>query len=146
MKLIAMRLFIELTVHRGIFHSIPMGFLLGIGTTIFLKTLFWIDISIAVWGGFFVTLGFLTHLILDEIYSVDLINRRMKKSFGTALTFYKKNNLFGTFIVYFLIAVLFQNIQNYHIVTDTLSSSLFYEELIHRLIPEKEWFDGLFNI
>jgi hypothetical protein len=36
-------------------------------------------------GGAFVTLGYLTHLCLDELASVDLLGRRVKRSFGTAL-------------------------------------------------------------
>jgi len=146
MKLIVMKLFIELTSHRGIFHSIPMAFLLGILGTMLLKTLFWINISVAVWGGFFITLGFLTHLILDEVYSVDLVNKRIKKSFGTALSFYKKDNIFGTFILYFLIIVLFQKIANYTIVTDVLFSESFYIDLWKNILPRESWFDGLFNI
>jgi len=146
MKLIVMRLFIELTSHRGIFHSIPMAFLSGIAGTLFLKTLFWIDSSMAVWGGFFITLGFLTHLTLDEIYSVDLVNRRIKSSFGTALSIYKKDNLFGTFIVYFLLIALFQNIDNFRVVTDTITSSSFYIELWNNMLPRNgEWFSGLLN-
>jgi hypothetical protein len=30
-------------------------------------------------------IGFLTHLVLDEIYSVDVMDVHIKKSFGTAL-------------------------------------------------------------
>jgi hypothetical protein len=32
-----------------------------------------------------VGIGYLTHLVLDEFYSVDLFNRKIKRSFGTAL-------------------------------------------------------------
>jgi hypothetical protein len=32
-----------------------------------------------------VGIGYLTHLVLDELYSVDLLNSRVKRSFGTAL-------------------------------------------------------------
>ena len=35
--------------------------------------------------GLFVFLGFILHLGLDELYSVDFMNNRVKKSFGTAL-------------------------------------------------------------
>ena len=38
------------------------------------------------WGaGLMVGIGYLTHLVLDEVYSVDLLNSRVKRSFGTAL-------------------------------------------------------------
>jgi hypothetical protein len=35
--------------------------------------------------GIFVFIGALIHLLLDELYSIDLEGRRLKKSFGTAL-------------------------------------------------------------
>jgi len=145
LKLFIMRVFIEYTSHRGIFHSVPMGILLGILGTMLLKTLFWVDGSVAVWGGFFITLGYLTHLILDEVYSVDLANKRMKKSFGTAFSFHKKSNWFGTFIVYLAILILFKE-TNYTIVTDTIFSSNFYIDLYENILPQNGWFNGLFNI
>lgn len=144
-KLILMRLFTELTSHRGIFHSIPMGILLGIVGVLALKTIFWLDVTVTVWGGFFITLGFMTHLILDEIYSVDLTNKRIKKSFGTAFTLYKKDNIFGTAIIYFLIIALFQNISNFDIVINTIFSSNFYIELWDNFLPKGNWFNGLFD-
>jgi hypothetical protein len=36
-------------------------------------------------AGGFVALGYLTHLCLDELASVDLLNHRVRRSFGTAL-------------------------------------------------------------
>lgn len=78
-------LFARATVHRGIWHS-----WLGIAAAA-LAT-----VNIAYWmmdrseesawiAGFMVGIGYLTHLVLDELYSVDLINSRVKRSFGTAL-------------------------------------------------------------
>jgi hypothetical protein len=36
-------------------------------------------------AGGFALLGYLTHLVLDEIASVDLLGNRVKRSFGTAI-------------------------------------------------------------
>ncbi len=36
-------------------------------------------------AGLFVFIGFLIHLILDEIYAVDFSGARLKRSFGSAL-------------------------------------------------------------
>ncbi|MBN2474957.1 MAG: metal-dependent hydrolase [Pirellulales bacterium] len=71
------------TVHRGMFHSFVAAAIFGELTYLLLY-----DDSHAVrWliaGG--VVLGFLSHLCLDEIYSVQWDGRpRIKKSFGTAL-------------------------------------------------------------
>jgi len=47
-----------------------------------------------VWlNGVFIALGFIIHLVLDELYSVDLSNARVKNSFGTALKLFSHNNL-----------------------------------------------------
>ncbi len=42
-----------------------------------------------------VTIGYIVHLVLDEIYSVDLKNRKIKKSFGTALKLFKVDSNFA---------------------------------------------------
>jgi len=47
-------------------------------------------------SGLFIGFGFIVHLLLDEIYSVDLSNKRMKKSFGTALKLYSYKNMTTT--------------------------------------------------
>ena len=80
------------TVHRGIFHSFLCGVLFSmismlvayyvVGTTPFLA---WLSAC-------FTLFGFLLHLILDEIYSVDLMNVRVKRSFGTALKLFDYKN------------------------------------------------------
>ncbi len=71
------------TVHRGMFHSIPaaiifgeMAYLLAGGT---------LPIRLYKAGG--VVLGYMIHLVLDEMYSVYYVRGRMqiKKSFGTAI-------------------------------------------------------------
>lgn len=77
----------RVTIHRGMFHSIPalviaamIAFLIcdcGMTTIRFFKA-----------GG--VALGFFSHLLLDEIWSVNLTNSGplIKKSFGTAIKFF----------------------------------------------------------
>jgi len=146
LRYLFMEVFIKFTAHRGIFHSIPMGFLLGVITTLMLDRFFWIEPKFSVWGGFFVTVGFLTHLILDEVYSVDLMNKRLKKSFGTAFTLYKKNNLFGTVVVYFLLFILFQSISNYTVVTEVIVSKSLYVEIWENLFPRDGWFSDFIRL
>ena len=51
------------------------------------------DVLHAWLNGIFIALGFIVHLILDEVYSVDLFNSRMKKSFGTALKLFSHSNM-----------------------------------------------------
>ena len=74
------------TVHRGMFHSFPtaaifgeLTFLLLYGETVLTR---WFLAGAVV-------AGFLSHLLLDEVYSVQWDGRpRLKKSFGTAMKFF----------------------------------------------------------
>jgi hypothetical protein len=70
------------TVHRGMFHSLPAAAIFG-------EIAFLLAPSDELGPKLFmagaVVAGFLSHLLLDEIYSVDCRGLRLKKSFGTAL-------------------------------------------------------------
>jgi hypothetical protein len=142
---LATPLFLKVTAHRGIFHSVPMAMLFGIIGAIAIHKLFWADNSLSAWSGFFITFGYLVHLTLDEVYSVDLTNRRLKKSFGTAISVWKKDNVLGTLIVYSLLFVLFP-IVNFDPVLETLQNGNFYLEIIEKLYPKGEWFENISNI
>jgi hypothetical protein len=74
--------FKHFTVHRGMFHSIPALLIAGLLTfLLYHSDRQWVRYYLA--GG--VMLGFLSHLVLDEIYSVDFMGVKVKKSAGTAL-------------------------------------------------------------
>jgi len=92
------------TVHRGMFHSIPtclifagLAFLLT-GTSPF-------EIRCYKAGG--VVLGFMSHLILDEIYAVEFKGGRwrFKKSFGTAIKFWGEDG-WSNFATYAKLAIV----------------------------------------
>jgi membrane-bound metal-dependent hydrolase YbcI (DUF457 family) len=73
----------KLTVHRGMIHSIPMAILCG-QLVFFLVTG---SVAERLVKAAALTIGFLSHLILDEVFSIDSTGNtlRLKKSFGTAL-------------------------------------------------------------
>ncbi len=81
--------FERLTVHRGSCHSLLFLALCGLITTQIIANVDGIDSdkadSLAWLSGGFVFLGGFIHLMLDEMYSVDLRNIKIKRSFGTAL-------------------------------------------------------------
>jgi hypothetical protein len=93
--------------HRGLVHSIPFALVLSILNFEFFKfinnyiNINPLDISLI----FFI--GYIVHLTLDEIYSVDLKNRRLKSSFGSALSLFKIRNIFGTIFLYLIIFLYF---------------------------------------
>jgi hypothetical protein len=77
----------KFTVHRGMFHSIPAG-LIFMGVAFLATGMAPIEVRLYKAGG--VMAGFMSHLILDEIYSVEFKTGRwrLKKSSGTALKFW----------------------------------------------------------
>ena len=105
--LVVRPLFMSITVHRGMFHSIPAALvagLLGYHAVLY----FGGDITIAIWFGIGFTVGYITHLVLDELYSgVNFLGNPFKpsKSIGTALKFYDRDNGANTF-TYLLLIVL----------------------------------------
>jgi membrane-bound metal-dependent hydrolase YbcI (DUF457 family) len=78
-------IFRRYTKHRGMWHSIPAALIAG-GVT-FLVVLS-PELGIRLFKSWAVVLGFLSHLFLDEVYSVDLRGRRVRKSLGTAMKWY----------------------------------------------------------
>jgi membrane-bound metal-dependent hydrolase YbcI (DUF457 family) len=77
-------------VHRGMFHSIPAALIAGmLGFMICGCT----DIDARLFKGAAVFAGFMSHLMLDEIYSIDWSRGvpRLKKSFGTAIKMWGKS-------------------------------------------------------
>jgi membrane-bound metal-dependent hydrolase YbcI (DUF457 family) len=71
------------TVHRGMFHSIPAAIIFG--ELAFLLSTGELEMRYYKAGA--VVLGYLSHLVLDELYSLQLHRGRLapKKSFGTAV-------------------------------------------------------------
>lgn len=71
------------TVHRGMFHSIPAAIIFGEIAYLLASG----DLPIRLYKAGAVVLGYLIHLVLDEMYSIDYVRGRMqvKKSFGSAL-------------------------------------------------------------
>ena len=80
-------LFKKCTVHRGIIHSIPAAITFGCLAFILAyheSSHQHLQLSI----GLLACLGYLTHLVLDEIWAVDFNGKaiKVKKSFGSALS------------------------------------------------------------
>jgi hypothetical protein len=79
------QLFTKMTIHRGVFHSLLAVVFMALLTVNLSYHALHKPPYMSWYAGAFLGIGYLVHLTLDECYSVDLHNRRMKKSFGTAL-------------------------------------------------------------
>jgi membrane-bound metal-dependent hydrolase YbcI (DUF457 family) len=95
--------FKKVTVHRGMFHSIPSGFIFWFLTTLALYYVMKYPLIESWYFGMFIFIGFIAHLVLDELYSVDVTGARMKRSFGSALKLFNKD--IKTVALFYVIAV-----------------------------------------
>lgn len=84
-RFVAVEFFKRYTVHRGMWHSIPAALIAGLIAYLLMPSP---SEAIRVYKSLAVFVGFMTHLILDEIWSIDFSRGRTKKSFGTALKFF----------------------------------------------------------
>jgi hypothetical protein len=137
-------LFRAVSRHRGMFHSIPVAFIFGISTTIIANSMFNLNTLISWIYGSMVTIGYITHLILDELYSVDLGNIRIKKSFGTALKLFKiKTDIdtIQTILIYVILVLLFQISPTTKEFIDTIFSHKIVATFINVILPyDGRWF------
>ena len=97
-------LFKKLSVHRGIFHSLPAALIFGcLLYLLFGPEIDQLDLQVAM--GITGCCGYLSHLVLDEVYAVDFEGRRLKRSFGSAMSLWKPN-LWTTLLAYASLATL----------------------------------------
>ncbi|HMO13107.1 MAG TPA: metal-dependent hydrolase [Pirellulaceae bacterium] len=131
-------IFKKYTVHRGMWHSIPAALIAGMFMFIVCLSN---DVGIRLFKSWAVVLGFISHLLLDEIYSVDWQGRRIrvKKSFGTAMKFFSKRpwaNV-STYAKLILLAVI--------IAADEVAMNYFGREKLDVPISARDWFQDYLN-
>ena len=83
-------IFRRYTVHRGMWHSLPAAASVGLLAFLVVSC---DDMVLRLFKSGAVVLGFVSHLLLDELYSVEWRGAlpRLKKSFGTALKLWSKS-------------------------------------------------------
>ena len=98
------RMLAKYTVHRGMFHSLPAAALFA-GVVFLLSEAGNLQLRYFRAGG--VLLGVMSHLMLDEIYSIEWHRGRwrFKKSFGTAIKLWGKS-AWGNISVYGKLAIV----------------------------------------
>jgi membrane-bound metal-dependent hydrolase YbcI (DUF457 family) len=84
-------IFKRYTVHRGMWHSIPACAVCGLLTFLIVADQ---NLQVRFFKAAAVMLGFFSHLLLDEIWSVNVRIGRLnvKRSFGTAIKFFGKDS------------------------------------------------------
>lgn len=98
-------IFKHYTVHRGMWHSIPAAMIAAVLGFLICSCE---DINVRLFKAGAVLAGFLSHLVLDEMYSFDVKRGKLhiKRSFGTALKFWSPNSGLANLSVYAKLAGL----------------------------------------
>jgi hypothetical protein len=97
-------IFRRYTVHRGMWHSLPAAAIVGMLAFLIMSSE---DISVRMFKTLAVVMGFMSHLILDEIWSVDFRRGKysFKKSFGTAVKLWG-NSRWANLVTYAKLAII----------------------------------------
>lgn len=135
-RFVVVEFFRRYTVHRGMWHSIPAALSAGLGAYLIMPCP---SEAIRVYKSLAVLIGFLTHLILDEIWSLDFRRGRMrvKKSFGTALKFFG-NDWWANVSAWGKLALLCYLAWDDHEIIDRLRQRVRLEHDQYS-IPESGW-------
>lgn len=88
LRFVVWETFKRYTKHRGMWHSVPAAVIAAMIAFLICSCQ---EISLRLFCSWAVFLGFMSHLVMDELYAVDLNGRLVKKSFGTAVKFLGKN-------------------------------------------------------
>ena len=132
------------TVHRGMFHSIP-ALLIFTGVAFLVSNSTNLHLRYFKAGGVF--LGVLSHLMLDEIYSIEWAGGRwrFKKSFGTAIKLWG-DDLWGNFSVYWKLALVVVMILSEPSVMErygqlspiVVNNQAIKNRIVHEVMPDQQ--------
>lgn len=134
------KIFHKYAVHRGIWHSLLAAVFSALVTAIVFVHILGRPEGIAWLAASFMFLGFLTHLVLDEIYSVDVMDTRIKASFGTALKVIDRRHPLSSAAMGIAVCgalLLAPSIESFR---NILFGRDLWAGLSQRLVPQDKWF------
>lgn len=138
-------IFHRISVHRGIWHSILAGVFSAGATAVVFYYMLGRHEGVAWLAAGFTFAGYLTHLALDELYSVDVMDTRIKASFGTALKFIDKRYPGHSAAMALATLAVFMVAPPTKAFVDEIGSRTLWAELNEKLWPQGKWF-GLIDL
>ena len=132
--------FHRMSYHRGIYHSILAGVFFAFLTAVVYKHLLGRPEGVAWLAAAFMFIGYLVHLVLDEIYSVDVMGTRIKASFGTALKLWDYRKLGHSAAMAAAVAGLYMLTPPTRTFVDGVASRQLWSGLQKQLLPRDKWF------
>ena len=137
----AQAIFHRFSYHRGIWHSILAAAFFWFLTAVVFKFVLNRHEGVAWLAGGFMFMGYMTHLVLDEIYSVDVFDVRIKSSFGTAVKFVDSKRWADTAVVATLAVAAFAFTPSSKTFVEGIVSRDLWSSLQQKLLPrDQTWF------
>jgi len=138
------QIFTWYTVHRGLFHSIPAAMASGLFVSVLCSYYFNMTPIRAWMCGFFVMIGYISHLVLDEVYSIELSSARIKWTFGSACKFFSLDNWHYYVYLYILVGILFYISPDSEPFFEQFTSGKFFQGMSQNLFPKNGWFSAFY--
>ncbi len=142
-RYVGREVFARFSYHRGIWHSILAMIFCAFVTAWVYRYLLGRDEQVSWLAAGFLAVGFLTHLVLDEIYSVDVMDTRIKASFGTALKLFDHRHLGHSSAMAIAAVLVFLATPPTRGFMDSITSRSLWSGLHQRLLPQNQWFGGM---
>ncbi|MFN3744863.1 MAG: metal-dependent hydrolase [Hyphomicrobiaceae bacterium] len=134
-------IFHRMSYHRGIYHSILAGFFFAFLTAIVYYYVLGRHEGVCWLAGGFMFIGYMVHLVLDEVYSVDVLGTRVKRSFGTAVKFYDGRRIDHSIAMALATVAALLLTPPTKTFVDGMSSRAMWSGLRQRLLPQdNNWF------
>ena len=143
-RYVAYFIFHRMSYHRGIYHSILAGVFFWFVTAIIYRYVLQRHEGVAWLAGAFTFIGYLVHLILDEIYSVDVMGARIKRSFGSALKFIDHKHMGHSSAMAIATVIAFLLTPPTQVFVEGITAKPLWTTLHNKLMPEGKWF-GIFD-
>ncbi len=134
-------LFTRLTTHRGIFHSLPAALFFGFLTATTSELMWYTPPHLAWLQALFVTTGYILHLVLDEIYSLNLFGIGAKRSLGSACKLWYRKSLPATLYMYLATIILYLLTPSTLPLQDMIQNNKITTALEQALMPKTGWFE-----
>lgn len=139
-RYLLLTLFIQFIFHRGIFHSLLAGLFFCLTAVAISHHIFALNGLLAWLMGIFVFIGFLIHLTLDEFYSVDFMNKRLKQSAGTAFKLIDYNNKLTSSLMGLAVIIVFSLTPSTTLFINTMISPDTWQVISSRFLPSGTWY------
>jgi len=135
-------IFHKFSYHRGIWHSILAAvFVSFVTATVYYYLLARPDAVCWLAAGF-MFIGYMTHLTLDEIYSVDVMDTRLKRSFGTAIKLVDRKHPGHSAVMALATALAYLTTPPAGLFVHSLQSQPMWASLQRQMLPPRgaPWF------